>query len=294
MFPGQLHIAFVRSDVAAGRIRTVDTSAASALPGVYAVFTAEDLNPIAGPMWTTTLGPQPFGPELHPLADGDVRFVGDPIAVVVADNRYAAEDACELVRVDIDQRDAVVTIEQALADDAPIVHAELVVTRTFTTARTTNAPMECRGLVASFEPHDGRLRIWPSTQSPHEMKAFAARLLQVPENRIRVELADVGGGFGQKMYPTREEAAVLLAAKLLGRTVGWVEDRRENLIAANQARHDQAGHARHDDVPRAVPDTDGSLLDTERLHEHVWTGAIPRTVGDRDDRPRTNDRRGGT
>jgi carbon-monoxide dehydrogenase large subunit len=98
--------------------------------------------------------------------------------------------------------------------------------------------MEGRGLVASWDQYAGELRVWPSTQSPHEIKAFAARVLGIPENHVRVEFGDVGGGFGQKMYATREEAAVLLAAKAVGRPVKWIEDRRENLIAANQARHD--------------------------------------------------------
>jgi carbon-monoxide dehydrogenase large subunit len=262
--PGQLHVAFVRSDVAAGRIVSLDADAARALPGVRAVLTGADLNPVSGPLWTTTLGPPVFGPPLHPLAAADVRFVGDPIAVVVAENRYIAEDACELVQVEIEPTPAVARLEDATADGAPIVHPELgtnvvdspaapdaeleeivagaahVVTRTFSTARTTNVPMEGRGLVASWEPFAGELRVWPSTQSPHEIKAFAARVLDLPENRIRVEFGDVGGGFGQKMFPTRDEAAVLLAAKIVGEPVKWVEDRRENLVAANQARHDLA------------------------------------------------------
>src|SRR6202035_5601797 len=103
-----------------------------------------------------------------------------------------------------------------------------------------NVPMEGRGLVAWWDQYSGELRVWPSTQSPHEIKAFAGRVLGIPDNRVRVEFGDVGGGFGQKMYATREEAAVLLAAKAVGRPVKWIEDRRENLIAANQARHDEA------------------------------------------------------
>jgi aerobic carbon-monoxide dehydrogenase large subunit len=262
--PGQLHVAFVRSDVAAGRIRSIDTSAAAELSGVHAVFTAADLNPEAGPMWTTTMGPLPSSFPFLPLAQGHVRFAGDPIALVVATSRYIAEDACELVDVDIESMPAVITFDAAVAPDAPLVQpqvgtnviemprapdpeldeilasAHLVVTRTFAMTRTTNVPMEGRGLVASFDSHREELQVWPSTQSPHEIKAFASRVLGLAENRIRVEFGDVGGGFGQKMYPTREEAAVLLTAKLLGRPVKWIEDRRENLIAANQARHDVA------------------------------------------------------
>jgi carbon-monoxide dehydrogenase large subunit len=262
--PGQLHIAFVRSDVAAGRIVNIDTSAATAFPGVRAVLTGADLNPGSGPLWTTTNGPPEVGPPLLPLAGDDVRFVGDPVALVVASSRYVAEDACELIEVDIEPWPAVATFEQAMAESARSVHPELgsnvidaprpadpdldrilaaathVVTRTFAMTRTTNVPMEGRGLVASWDQYTGELRVWPSTQSPHEIKAFAARVLGIAENRVRVEFGDVGGGFGQKMYPTREEAAVLLAAKVVGHPVKWIEDRRENLIAANQARHDIA------------------------------------------------------
>jgi carbon-monoxide dehydrogenase large subunit len=261
--PGQLHAAFLRSDIAAGRIASVDISAALEIPGVKAVFTGADLNPISGPLWNTTNGPVE-GPPLAPLAGGDVRFVGDPIAIVVATSRYTAEDACEAIVVDIEPTPAVSTLEDAMADGAPLVHPELgtnvyevpraaddeidaifqgaahVVTRTFAMARMTNVPMEGRGILASYDAHSGELRVWGSTQSPHEVKAFSSRVLGVGESRIRVEFGDVGGGFGQKMYCTREEAAVLLAAKLLGRPVKWIEDRRENLITANQARHDIA------------------------------------------------------
>jgi aerobic carbon-monoxide dehydrogenase large subunit len=262
--PGQLHIAFLRSDVAAGRILSIDTTEARALPGVRAVLTGADLNAISGPLWTTTNGPPQAGIALLPLAGDDVRFVGDPIALVVASTRYVAEDACELIVVDIDPTPAVATLEAALANGAPVVHPKVgtnviteprpadpeldqilasaahVVTRTFAMARTTNVPMEGRGLVASWDQYQGEMRIWPSTQSPHEIKAFASRVCGIGENRVRVEFGDVGGGFGQKMYPTREEASVLLAAKAVGRPVKWIEDRRENLMTANQARHDIA------------------------------------------------------
>ena len=123
--PGQLHIAFLRSDAPAGRIRSIDTSAAKALPGVHAVLTGADLNPISGPLWTTTSGPPALGPPMHPLAGDDVRFVGDPIALVVASSRYVAEDACELIEVDLESTPAVSTFEQAMAEGAPLVHPEL-------------------------------------------------------------------------------------------------------------------------------------------------------------------------
>jgi aerobic carbon-monoxide dehydrogenase large subunit len=258
----QLEVAFLRSDIAAGDIKSIDISAAEALPGVVAVFTGDDLNAEAGDIWTTTAGPPAFGPPMHPLANGDVRYVGDPIAVVVAETRYIAEDAVELIVVDIESRQAVVSLEDALDEASLHVHPEMgpnvveepmpahpewdatveaaahVVSRRYAMARVTNVPMEGRGLVAHYDKWANSLKIFASTQSPHETKAWSARLLEIPENRVTVEFGDVGGGFGQKMYPTRDEAAVLLAAKLVGRPVRWIEDRRENLIAANQARHD--------------------------------------------------------
>jgi aerobic carbon-monoxide dehydrogenase large subunit len=289
--PGMLHVAFLRSELAAARILGIDTAAARALPGVHAVLTAADLDPVAGPLWTTTVGPPQGGPTMRLLAGDDVRYVGEPIAVVVATSRYVAEDACELIDIDIEPAPAVATLEAAVAEDAPLVHAELgsnvidapaapnpdldrilaeapqVVTRTFAMTRTTNVPLEGRGLVASWDGLAGELRVWPSTQSPHEIKAFAGRLLGIAHSCVRVEFGDVGGGFGQKMYPSREEAAVLLAAKLVGSPVKWIEDRRENLISANQARHDVAT------LTVAVDDDGRFLAATFDLVEGV--GAYP-------------------
>jgi aerobic carbon-monoxide dehydrogenase large subunit len=124
MLPGMLHCTFVRSDVARGRIVRVDTEAARALDGVFAVLTASDLNHHAGTMQPTLLMTTPGAP-LRPLADGDVRFVGEPIVLIVAESRYVAEDGAELVEVEIDSEPAVVDAEHALDDDAPIVHPEL-------------------------------------------------------------------------------------------------------------------------------------------------------------------------
>ena len=256
--PGQLHVAFLRSDVPAGTIRGIDTSAAKNVPGVQAVLTASDLGEAMAPNQPAM--PLPF----LPLAADEVCFAGDPIAMVVASSRYVAEDALELIEVDIEPREAVSTFDDARAEGAPLVHgivgmnvipqpmapdadldaafadARHVSEATFAMTRVTNVPMESRGLVAEYDRYSQDLRIWPSTQSPHELKAFAARVLGIPASRVRIEFGDVGGGFGQKMYPSREEGAVLLAAKIVGRPVKWIEDRRENLMAANQARHEVA------------------------------------------------------
>jgi carbon-monoxide dehydrogenase large subunit len=264
MVPGMLHCNFVRSDVARGRITRLDVSAARALDGVLAVLTAADLNAHAGSMQPTMLLKIPGAP-LRPLAEDDVRFVGDPIAFVVAESRYVAEDAADLVEVDIEPDTPVLDIQCALEDGAPLVHPELasnlgaemafpiapelaallrgegaahVVTRRFFQHRQTNVPMETRGIVVEYEPAGGALRAHLSTQNPHEAKLAISRVTGVPVHLVRVSAPDVGGGFGQKFFTQRDELVVALAARRLGRTLKWIEDRRENLIASNHARAD--------------------------------------------------------
>ncbi|MGH9025961.1 MAG: xanthine dehydrogenase family protein molybdopterin-binding subunit, partial [Acidimicrobiia bacterium] len=267
--PGMLHVAFVRSPVARARITHLDVAAARALHGVHAVLTGADLNPGAGTMQPTLFvsGPQAAGPRapLRPLADGDVRFVGDPIALVIADDRYLAEDGADLVEVDFDPLTPLVDAQAALAATDDPVHSELgsnvalemgtpadadldailvsaahVVTETFVQHRQTNVPMETRGTVAAFDPATRELRVWISTQNPHEVRLALSRVTGVPANLVRVSMGDVGGGFGQKYFTPREELTVALAAVRVGRTLKWIEDRRENLLAANHARADEA------------------------------------------------------
>ena len=284
--PGMLHAAFVRSDVAHAQITRLDVEAARAFPGVRAVFTAADLNPRVGSMQPTMFQadppPMPCAP-LRPLAEADVRFVGDPIALVVADSRYLAEDAGELIEVDYDPLPAVIDAETA-AEDPTLVHPELgsnvavqiasppdpeleaiferaphVVTETLVQHRHTNVPMETRGVVASFTPATGELDVWISTQNPHEARQACARALGVPESRVRVRAGDVGGGFGQKYFTQRDELAVIAAAHEMGRAIKWIEDRRENLIAANHARADRV-------TVRLALDEDARLLGVHLDH----------------------------
>ncbi|MDO8389746.1 MAG: xanthine dehydrogenase family protein molybdopterin-binding subunit [Actinomycetota bacterium] len=282
--PNMLHVAFVRSNVARGNIVSIDTSEAKALPGVHAVYTGDDLNPRVQQFWHTMIGPpiemggQTHYAPLKPLAQGDVRFVGDPIAIIIADNRYIAEDAADLVQVEIDPLPAVVGILNGARDDA-LVHKEKpsnisdtmpipevpevealfataphVFTRRFHQARATNVPMEPRGIVVHYDRYAGDMQIWAATQSVSEWRSSAARLTGLGENRVRVIANDVGGGFGQKMMVTRDEAAVIMAGHLFGEApIKWTEDRRENLMTANQAREEIF------DVTMAVTD-DGTLM----------------------------------
>jgi aerobic carbon-monoxide dehydrogenase large subunit len=289
--PGMLHAAFVRSDVARGTIVRIDASTASRLPGVHAIYTAEDLDPVAGPMWGTLYTPPAAGPPARPLARGDVRFVGDSIAIVIAENRYVAEDAAALVDVEIEPLPAVIDLADA-ASDRRIVHAELgtniaasvdtlderawsatragaahVVSRTFTQARAANVPMEGRAIVADWDAWTPELRIWSATQNVHEVRACAARLVGIPEHQVRVISDDVGGGFGMKIFVSPDEACVILAARQLGRPVSWIEDRLENLLAA--------GHARHDEATIEVAfDTDARIL-AMRIDHLEDVGAFP-------------------
>ncbi len=266
--PGMLHAAFVRSDHARARITSIDVDDARALQGVRAVLTGADLNPVVGSMQPTMFqgdAPPSMCSPVRPLADGDVRFVGDLVAIVVAESRYVAEDACELVLVEYEPLDAIVDPERARDEPAELVHPELgsnvagqiptppdpdldaafaaaahVVTERIVQHRHTNVPMETRGVIASYEPASGELDVVLSTQNPHEARQVCSRLTGVPEHLVRVRGADVGGGFGQKYFVQRDELTVIAAARHLGCAIKWIEDRRENLIASVHARADVA------------------------------------------------------
>jgi carbon-monoxide dehydrogenase large subunit len=264
VLPRMLHACFVRSDFARARVVGLDTSAALASLGVHAVFTAADLNPGVKEQWHTAIGPA--GPETRrpPLAEDEVRFVGDPVALVVAETRSFAEDAAELVEVECIPLPAVVDYTVAEHADALVheAHGSNVIATTdglpasaladvFDTAAHvvsesiyqqayTAVPMEGRGLIVDYARASGELTIYAATQSPHEIRLFCSRLLGMPEHRIRVVMRDTGGGFGQKVMVQREEMCLMLAAPKVGAPVKWVEDRRENLIAAGKSRHEHA------------------------------------------------------
>ncbi|MFZ4661697.1 MAG: molybdopterin cofactor-binding domain-containing protein [Caldilineaceae bacterium] len=264
--PGMLHVAFVRSDYAHGYIRSIDTSAARETPGVVAIYTAEDL----GDYWRPgpLLVPPPPIPNLvfHqrtqvPLAKGKVRHVGEPIAVVVAESRYLAEDAAEKVVVMIDPLPAVVDIEKALSLDAALIHDELdqnlnahaiqrkgdyetarqqahkVIKRRFLYDRGTAAAMENRGIVASWDAKSEQLLMYDTTQAPIAIRNGIAAMLGLSEKQVRVIAPFIGGGFGPKImmfYP--EEVTLAWITVQLGRPVKWIEDRQENFYATTQER----------------------------------------------------------
>lgn len=265
--PGMLHACFVRSPVARARIAAIDVSEALRLDGVHAVFVAQDLNSGVHEQWYTLNGPEDPDTPRPPLAENEVRFVGDPVAMVVAVDRYRAEDAAELVVVDYDELPPVVDYATAL-ESTESVHAthpgnlvgelagrpmeELapvfedaphVVGVTIRQQAYCPVPLETRGIVAEWSAPAGEMTVWAATQSPHEVRSFCARLLGVDEHRVRVVMRDTGGGFGQKVLPQREDMCVLLAAAKLPAALKWIEDRQEHLMAAGQARHEH-GEAR--------------------------------------------------
>jgi aerobic carbon-monoxide dehydrogenase large subunit len=275
--PGMLHACFVRSPFARAAVRGVDVAEALAVPGVRAVLTAADLNPGVHEQWHTSIGPQSPETPRPPLAEGEVRFVGDPVALIVAESRHVAEDAADLVEVDYEPLPAVVDYTMAEQADA-LVHeahgsnlvgtiaipgsdrlaeafasAAHVASETIRQQGYAAVPMEARGIVVAPDPATGDLTIHAATQAPHEWRLFCSRLLGVPEHRIRVVMRDTGGGFGQKVLVQREDMCVMLAAPRLGVPVKWIEDRRENLMAAGKSREEQAG-------VRLAFDGDGTIL----------------------------------
>jgi carbon-monoxide dehydrogenase large subunit len=266
--PGQAHVVFVRSLYAHAEIRGIDARGALAAPGVAAVLTRADVpaGPLPPFLWDTP--PEKLvaalRPELRtchpPLLPERALYVGQAVAAVVAESRYLAEDAAELVEVDYEPLKPVATLEQALAPGAPVVHAgwadnvavrfavakgdagaaldkaALVVRERFEVQRQAPSPLETRGAVASFDAASGELTLWSATQNAHPLRRAMSRVSGLPLERVRVIAPDVGGGFGGKgvLYP--EDLLVGLFAIRLGRPVKWVEDRLEHMQSAIHAR----------------------------------------------------------
>jgi carbon-monoxide dehydrogenase large subunit len=264
--PRMLHAAFVRSDFAHARLGAIDVEAARARPGVAAVYTADDL----GDYWQRgpLLVPPPpierltFNQRTQvPLARGKVHHVGEPIAVVVAESRYVAEDAAAEVFADLEPLDAVVDLEAAATPGSPLVHddiagnlaahviqekgdyqavrgrADLLLERRFRYDHGTAAAMENRGIVASWDERGQRLQVWDTTQAPIPIRNGLAAMLGLSESQVQVVAPFLGGGFGPKImmfYP--EEVLIPWIAMRLGRPVKWIEDRQENFFATTQER----------------------------------------------------------
>lgn len=277
---GALHACFVRSPHAHARIVSIDTAAALEMPGVVAVVTGREVS-----AWTTRHrmappieGLQPM--EMDALPMDKVRFQGDPVACVVATDRYLAEDAAEQVQVEYEPLPPVTSMWQALEPDAPrvddalasnllshqhAVHGDVagamaaafrVVESTFSQHRQTHLPIETRGCIAVWDEGQQHLLFHVGTQVPHPYRTTLAARLRLQETQVTVASPDVGGGFGQKIALYREELTVAALAMQLRQPVRWREDRMENLLASSQARED---HCR----TRAAVDAQGRVLALE-------------------------------
>ncbi|MFN3286515.1 MAG: xanthine dehydrogenase family protein molybdopterin-binding subunit, partial [bacterium] len=260
--PGLCYAAFVRSPHAHARIRRVDTSRARSAPGVLGVFTAQDLE---GKVNSIPCGWQVPNCDLKtpphpPLARDKVRFVGDAVAVVVAESRAQAYDAAEMVEVDYEVLPAVVDMEAAL-QSATLVHEDVpqnrvllwsvkggdfeaavrepgirVVRQRLVNQRLIPNAMETRAVTAQYNPGTGELTLWVTSQNPHIARVILSGVLSFPEHKLRVIAPEVGGGFGSKIPVYPEEAVVAHLATRLARPVKWAETRRENYLATIHGR----------------------------------------------------------
>jgi carbon-monoxide dehydrogenase large subunit len=279
---GVLHAAFARSLVAHARLGGVEVEAARALPGVVAVLTGDDLGEVR-PAPVMTLPGMWIADEPHPvLARSAVRYMGEPIALVIAESRALAEDGAELVLPDYEPLDAVVDARaapEALTRwtkrggdvEEAFSKADRVVARSFRLPRLVAAPMEPRGAIVDYDAGRDLLTVWLSFQDPHRpLDALARALGRSPES-IRVVLPDVGGAFGSKGAVGPETVAVAAAALRLGRPLKWAEDRLENFLSAYQGRGLEA------DVELALA-SDGSMLGVRaRLHADLGAYLVTTT-----------------
>ena len=266
---GLRHAAFKRSDVAHGRIRSIDTSAAEAMDGVEAVLTGAQIAGFLDPMPIGTPFPSP---EHRAVATDVVRYVGEPVAVVVAADRYAARDAADAIVVDYETRPAVVDPEVAMTGHPTVIHADfdnnlavplvpsgtgvspdgktvddsavdkafadadVVVSQRMANQRLAPTAMEPRGVVAHYERGKGTMTIWSSTQNPHILRTFVAKLNGMGEDEVRAIAPEVGGGFGAKINIYGEEYVVSALSKRLGVPLKWTEDRSEAFLATIHGR----------------------------------------------------------
>ena len=274
--PGMHYASIVRSPHAAANIKSINIEAAKNHPGVAAVFTGAD---------TKDVGPVPCGaslpglrvPHHHILATDRVYFVGHPVAVVVATDRYIARDAADLIEVEYEVLPAVADPEKAVEAGAPPVHpqwpdnvaftyhqeggdvekafaeADVVVKQRITSQRLIPTAMETRGVVADYRVNDKAMTLYTSTQIPHLVRTLVASMLGLPENRFRVVAPEVGGGFGSKLNVYAEEALMGFVSMKLNKPVKWIESRRENFLCTIHGR----GHV---DFYQIAAKKDGTIL----------------------------------
>jgi len=302
--PRMCYAAILRSPYAHARIRHIDVSKALQTPGVVTVITGKDILGKIGPLPCAAHPvPEMKMPTHYALAVNKVYFVGHPVAVVVAEDRYLARDALDLIEVDYEELPPVTDPQKALQPDAPIIHedlgtnlafewkieggdvdaafaqAEVIVRQDFVNQRLIPVPMEPRCVLAEWDAGNRLLTIWTSTQIPHLVRSLVAGMLNLPENHVRVIAPDVGGGFGQKLQVYVEEALMGYLAMTLDRPVKWTETRRENFMASIQGR-DQIG------VMELALKRDGTILGLRYdviadmgAYYQLLTPAIPTLTG---------------
>ena len=261
--PGLLHTVVLRSLHAHATIRSIDVSGANRLPGVVAVITAADIQDLDVHMPTrSSIDDVELTPPRHPvLASDKVCYVGQAVALIIAEDPYTAADALEQVLVDYEVLPAVTDPYQAMEEGAAVIHSDLgsnvslrtvseggdldaafaqadhVVRQTYQVQRLAPAPMEPRGLIADYDSGEDLLTVWDSTQHPHDIRENLVQLLGRTESGVRVVAPDVGGGFGEKGCLFPEEVLVPYLAILLGRPIKWVENRQENMTAFHGRGH---------------------------------------------------------
>ena len=264
--PGMLYMAVLRSPYGHARINSINTEAARNHPGVKAVYTAADLKGAVGNVAIAVpLGEIANGMGVHgPLAEGKVRFYGDPVAVVIAEDRYVARDARDLIEVDYEPLPAIVDVEKAMQPGAPLLYEEfgtnvafsltpptddidkvfeqtkadggIVVKQRMVNQRLAPNSIETRGVVAEYRKANKSLTVWSSSQIPHLLRNILAALVGLPQHQVRVIVPEVGGGFGSKLNIYPEEMVAAFATMKLGHAVKWIEDRSENLAVTIHGR----------------------------------------------------------
>jgi len=301
--PDLLHVAILRSPYAHAKINSVDTVAARQHPGVVGVFTGAELRDQIGTLPTTADNPTLRIPNHYVLAVDKVCYVGEGVAAVVAEDRYTARDAADLIQVDYEPLPVVTDPVQALTSGSPVIHSEWpdntafrweqtqgdldkafkqadrVVKQKLVHQRLIPMAIETRGVIARYLAVEKELTVWSSTQIPHMVKTHLAQMLKLPENQVRVIAPEVGGGFGSKLNVYAEEGLLAYLALKLNRTVKWTEERRENFQATIHGRG-QVG-----EVEAAVK-KDGTILglkykvvaDIGAYHQ-LFTPAIPPFTG---------------
>ena len=268
--PGMLHLAFKRSDIAHGVIRSIDTSEAAAMEGVELVITGAELAEHLGPMPIGTPFP---APDHYSVATDKVRYVGEPVAVVVAADRYLARDAADAIAVEYEELPAVVDPEAAMEDGSALLHeafernivvdnvwggtgvnpesgqpeddsavdaafadADVVVSQRMLNQRLAPNAMEPRGVVAQYEPGREYLTVWSATQNPHILRSLVAAMMGLGEHQVRAVAPEVGGGFGCKINIYGEEYAAAALSRLVKAPVKWIEDRTEAFLTTTHGR----------------------------------------------------------